>query len=143
MNQRSREVAQRMLIKLSAEKYIQWKKKWQRVIFNDEKRFTLDEPDGYQYYFHDLRKETQSLSCRQAGGERIMAWAGIGYYGSTEIKFIIGKMKSLGYINLIDFRRRNIQILDGPAKLLNLNIVENCWAQLVELYRVYVSTKGR
>ena len=85
-----------------AEKYINWRKKWRRVIFSDEKRFTLDGPDGYRCYLHDLRKETHILSRRQAGGGGVMVWAGIEYYGNTEIKFISGTMKSSNYITLID-----------------------------------------
>lgn len=46
----------------SVEEYIHWKKKWRRVIFGNEKRFILDGPDGYQYYFHDLPTETQILN---------------------------------------------------------------------------------
>ena len=76
-------------------------KKWRNAIFGDEKRFTLDEPDGYRSYFHDLRKEPQILSHRQAGGGGVMMWVGIGYYGNTEIKFISGKMKSSNYITVV------------------------------------------
>ena len=145
-----------------AEKCIHWRKKWRRVIFSDEKRFTLDGPDGYRCYFHDLRKETHILSRRHSGGG-VMVWAGIGYYGNTEIKFISGTMKSPNYITLIDeqlkkhavtsggpnyifqqdnasvhtakavkeyFRQQNIKILEWPARSPDLNIIENCWAQL-------------
>ena len=66
-----------------------------------EKKLNLDGPDGYKHYFHDLRKEQRFLSRRQCGGGTVMVWAGIGYRGKTEIKFIQGCMNSAGYLNLI------------------------------------------
>ena len=31
------------------------REKMANVIFSDEKKFTLDSPDGSMYYWHDLR----------------------------------------------------------------------------------------
>ena len=70
------------------------------IIFR-RKRFNLDGPDGFQYYFHDIRKETISAIRRQMGGGSVMIWTGIGYFGKISIKFINGRMNSVRYINLI------------------------------------------
>lgn len=61
---------------------------WRQVLFTDEKKFNLDRPDGWSYYYHYLRKDEQILSRRQHGGGSVMILAGIGYYGKTEIKFV-------------------------------------------------------
>ena len=55
--------------------------KWQKVIFSDEKKFNLDGPDGYQFYWHDLRKEPQYFSKRAFCGGSLMIWVVIGWNG--------------------------------------------------------------
>ena len=46
--------------------------KWVKIWFVDEKKKNLDGPDGFKYYFHDLRKEPMMTSRRQNEGGSIM-----------------------------------------------------------------------
>ena len=62
-----------------AKETVHWKKKRKRVLFSDGERFNLNGPDGLQYYFHDIRKETKSAIRRQMGGGSVMVWADIGF----------------------------------------------------------------
>ena len=41
------------------------------------KRFNLDGPGRFQYYFHDIRKETMSAIRRQMGGGSVMVWTSV------------------------------------------------------------------
>lgn len=50
-----------------ARSHMTWDKEWRKVVFSDEKKFNLDGPDGYAYYWHDLRKEPKIFSKRQQG----------------------------------------------------------------------------
>jgi len=51
-----------------ANTYIVWSEEhWRRVVFHDERRFNLDGPDGFSYYFHDLRNYERTLSQRPRG----------------------------------------------------------------------------
>ncbi|GFY62739.1 hypothetical protein TNIN_465101 [Trichonephila inaurata madagascariensis] len=41
-----------------AENYVQLKEEWTYTIFNDEKKFCLDDYAGFYYYFQDLQKKS-------------------------------------------------------------------------------------
>ncbi|GJQ75359.1 hypothetical protein Trydic_g23537 [Trypoxylus dichotomus] len=51
-----------------ARQHIQWSEDWKKVVLTDETRFSLDGPDGFQHYWHDLRKEPMVISRRPQGG---------------------------------------------------------------------------
>ena len=55
-----------------ARNHMSWTSEWHKVVFSDEKKFNLDGPDGYKYYWHDLRREPQWVSKRVAGGGSVM-----------------------------------------------------------------------
>ncbi|KAL3666445.1 hypothetical protein V7S43_019056 [Phytophthora oleae] len=75
---------------------------WERVIFSDEKKFNLDGPDGYQYYWHDVRVDLKLYSKRVSGGGSVMVWAGMNTYGKTDIAFLEGRQDSKCYTDTLD-----------------------------------------
>ena len=70
---------------------------WKKVIFSDEKKFNLDGPDGLACYWHDIRREKKFFEKRQQGGESVMVWGAISYYGVGELAILDGKQDSAGY----------------------------------------------
>lgn len=85
-----------------ARDHIHWKDEWRKVLFTDEKKFNLDGPDGWAYYYHDLRKEEKVFSKRQMGGGSVMIWGGIGFNQRTDIVMISGRINSKDYLALIE-----------------------------------------
>jgi transposase len=74
---------------------------WQTVIFSDEKRFCLDGPDGYGYYWHDLRKEPLTMMSRIQGGGGVMIWSCSGYNG-VRFEVVKGKMNAESYVEVLE-----------------------------------------
>ncbi|GBL69355.1 hypothetical protein AVEN_198074-1 [Araneus ventricosus] len=62
-----------------------WTTEWTSVIFSDEKRFDLDGPDGFHYYWHCLKQKEQYYSTRQQGGGSLIA---VGFGGRSSLVFI-------------------------------------------------------
>ena len=74
-----------------------WTEQWKKVIWSDEKKFNFDGPDGYQHYWHDLRKEDKYLSRRQQGGGGVMVWIGFGAGGKCDLVFFDGNVNAGKY----------------------------------------------
>lgn len=85
-----------------ARTHMDWTNQWQNVIFSDEKKFNLDGPDGFSYYFHDLRKEKLLLSRQHMGGKSVMVWAAIGFKNRSSIQFLPETLNSIRYRALLD-----------------------------------------
>ena len=65
------------------------------LFFSDEKKFYKDGPDGYQFYWADLRKEEEIFSRRALGGGGIMVWACFHSQAKSDIVFIDHKITAL------------------------------------------------
>ncbi|KAF0707193.1 hypothetical protein AaE_013730, partial [Aphanomyces astaci] len=71
--------------------------KWSRIIWSDEKKFNLDGPDGFQYYWHDLRREKHTYFTRNSGGASVMVWGGFSGRGCTQLAFLEGRQNADAY----------------------------------------------
>ena len=99
------------------------------IIVSDEKKFNLGGPDGYQWYWHDLRLE-KSFYSRNHGAGTVMIWAGISHDGLTNLAFLQGKQKSSDYIkvlenNLLPFAERMYGASCGFCELSSLWLIPN------------------
>ncbi|KAJ8540678.1 hypothetical protein ON010_g12548 [Phytophthora cinnamomi] len=74
------------------------KEDWQRIIFSDEEKFNLDEPDGLQSYWHDVRRPPRTTMRRQYGGGSVMVWDGFSAKDKTEFTVLVGRQASAQYI---------------------------------------------
>lgn len=96
--------------------HMTWNNQWYKVVFSDEKKFNLDGPDGYNYYFHDLRKEELVLNRHHSREGGVMVWGGISYYGAIELAFQNQKMTAKSYLSILDSAFPKFQQLFGPLK---------------------------
>lgn len=78
-----------------------WDEEWRHWLFTDEKKFNLDGPDGWGFYWHDKRREPRIYQRHHSGGGSVMVWTGFGYDGKCPIAFVHGNMNSLHYLNLL------------------------------------------
>lgn len=72
------------------------------TVYSDEKRFNLDRPDGFQYYWADLRKEDDPISRHQNGGGGIMIWGCISTVGKLHITITTEILNAESYVFMLE-----------------------------------------
>lgn len=85
-----------------AVEHVHWRNEWDSVLFSDEKKFNLDGPDSFQYYWHNKRFQEEYRLSRVSGGGGVMIWAGFSTGGKTELALVPQKMNSIVYIELLE-----------------------------------------
>ncbi|KKO73530.1 transposable element tc3 transposase, partial [Vairimorpha ceranae] len=81
---------------------ILWTRQWHKVIFSDEKKFNLDGPDGFKYYWHHVNKEEISYSKRIQDGGGIMVWASFCSSEQLILQIVSTKMNSTSYCKMLE-----------------------------------------
>ena len=84
-------------------KYGLWKKRWSKVVFTDEKKFNLDGPDGYNYYWSDITKDEKLFYSKRPNSKKsVMVWGA--FCNKKKISLIVleGKMNSEKYMGIIE-----------------------------------------
>ncbi|KAH8373041.1 hypothetical protein KR009_011029 [Drosophila setifemur] len=102
-----------------ANTYIVWSEEhWRRVVFHDERRFNLDGPDGFSYYFHDLRNYERTLSQRPRGNS-VYIYLMVCVGGALHLEVSSAKQRPESCIEAIMRERPNIVgKLGGPEFVL-------------------------
>jgi transposase len=85
-----------------AKRHLRASTNWTEIIWSDEKKFNLDGPDGFQSYWHDLRKEPDTFLTRQKGGGGVMVWGAFSSKGLSELAFLKGNQKADDYVETLE-----------------------------------------
>lgn len=78
-----------------------WSSEWKRVVFSDEKKFNFEGPDGFNFYYHDLRKDEHQLDRLHSRVGGLMVWGAISHYGTCELQFLSPKMNAKNYNDVL------------------------------------------
>ncbi|POM71688.1 transposable element Tc3 Transposase [Phytophthora palmivora] len=92
---------------------------WKYTNYYDEKKFNLDGPDDFKYYWCDIRQPPQSYVCRQNGGGSVMV---LGAFSTAEYMLPFAHTKyGIDFV----FQQDNASIHASHC-----NPIENLWSAI-------------
>lgn len=105
-----------------------------KVIFSDEKKFSLDSPNRFDSYWHDIRKEQRYFSKQNFGGGSVMVWGTFTAFSTLLPTFTSSKMSSKEYqkvlnTNLLPFfkNRRRSLIYQQENASIHVSVKNKVW----------------
>ena len=72
------------------------------IIFSDEKKFNLDDPNEIQCYCRGLSKEEQVFSKRPFGGRSVMIRGAFSANGKAELVVMQGRQNAKKYVEMLE-----------------------------------------
>lgn len=75
---------------------------WAKVIWSDEKKFTLTGPDGMAYYWHDKRCQERIFHKKHSGGGSVMVWGCYSASGKCTLAFIEERLNATKYCEVLE-----------------------------------------
>ena len=106
------------LISIIIEKIGRNFKNYIQVIFSDEKKFNLDGPDGWNYYWRDLRKNQRFFGKRNFGGGSLWVWGAINRGGRVALVPTSTRMDSSQYQQVLSNNSLPYLNSNGPQNIL-------------------------
>lgn len=86
-----------------ANTHVSWTaQEWNNVIWSDEKKFTLDGPDGCAYYWADRRCQERIFQKRNFGGGPLMVWGAFSSCGVSSLCFVDERLNAVRYCEILE-----------------------------------------
>lgn len=117
---------------------------WDKVIWSDEKKFTLTGPDGLAYYWHDRRCQERIFKKKHSGGGSVMLWGCYSGAGKSAIAFINDRMNASSYCQILEefmlpfaychhgTGRGDFVFMQDNARVHTANLTKN-WLQALDI----------
>ena len=67
-----------------------------------KKKWNLDGPGGFKFYWHDSRMKEITFSKRQSGGGFLMVWDAFSVFGKSKLAILGGNQKSGNHIRTLN-----------------------------------------